>query len=367
MMRISFARRRDHEALSLLIRLIRRPATTLYAGLLSVAIAFATLVPVVAWAETRLVVFSTLDLDQLEPYRKAFEAENPDIKIVWQRDATGIITARILAEKNNPSADAIFGLAVTSMILLDREGILEPYAPKELAQIKPSFRDSKNPPTWVGIDAWGSVLCYNTTEAAKLGLRRPTSWQDLLDPALKDKIVMPHPASSGTGFFAVSAWIQMFGEVKAWEFMDRLDQNIAVYLHSGTQPCRMAGTGEYPIGISSDSSAAIVKKAGAPIDPLIMKDGNGWDMDATAIVKGTKNLEAAKRLADWSASRKANELYSQHLGIVAVEGLTTSNPFYPAGIEPTLIKNDFTWAADNRARILAEWEKRYGGKSAKRN
>lgn len=33
-----------------------------------------------------------------------------------------------------------------------------------------------------------------------------------------------------------------------------------------------------------------------------MTDGNGWDMDATAIIKGTKNLDAAKRLADWAAT-----------------------------------------------------------------
>jgi iron(III) transport system substrate-binding protein len=320
-----------------------------------------------AEAQTRLVVFSTLELDQLEPYRQAFEADHPDIKITWQRDATGVVTARIVAEKNNPSADAVWGLAVTSMILLDREGILLPYAPKELDRIKPNFRDGKNPPSWVGIDGWASALCYNPIEGAKLNLSRPTSWFDLLDVRFKDRIVMPHPASSGTGFFTVSAWIQMFGEARAWDYMDKLDRNIAVYVHSGTQPCRMAGTGEFPIGISAETSVANVKKTGAPIEALIMKEGGGWDMDATAIIKGTKNLEAAKRLADWAASRRANELYSQHLGIVAMAGLTTSNPHYPPGVEASLIKNDFVWAADNRARILAEWQKRYEGKAAKRN
>lgn len=364
-MRISCGRKAS-AAVEWLHGLLKVRHISLKAAYVAIALCFAVgAVP--ATAQTRLTVFSTLELDQLEPYRHAFEADNPDIKIVWQRDATGVVTAKVMAEKNNPSADAIWGLAVTSMILLDREGILVPYAPNGLEQIKPSFRDAKNPPAWVGIDAWASALCYNTIEAAKSGLPRPTTWQELLNPALKDKIVMPHPASSGTGYFAVSAWIQTFGEAKAWEYMDKLDQNIAVYVHSGTQPCRMAGTGEYLIGISSDSSAAIVKKSGAPIDALIMKDGSGWDMDATAIIKGTKNLDAAKRLADWAASRRANELYSQHLGMVAIAGLATSNPNYPAGVEQSLIKNDFAWAADNRARILAEWEKRYGGKAAKRN
>ena len=35
----------------------------------------------------------------------------------------------------------------------------------------------------------------------------------------------------------------------------------------------------------------------------------------------------------------------------------------PGDIEAMLIKNDFAWAAANRERILAEWSKRYDGKS----
>ncbi len=320
-----------------------------------------------AHAQTPLVVFSTLDLEQIEPFRKAFEADNPDIKVVLQRDSTGVVAARVMAEKANPSADVIWGLALTSMIVLDREGILMPYAPRGLEKIKSSFRDAKTPPNWVGMGGWASALCFNTVEAAKLGLARPASWHDLLDPKYKNRIVMPHPASSGTGFFAVSAWIQLFGEAKAWEFMDGLDQNIMTYVHSGTQPCRLAGAGEFPIGISSEVSYLNVKASGAPVDALLMKEGGGWDMDTTAIIKGAKNVDAARRLADWSASHKANELYAKHLGIVAVNGISTTQPNYPPGVEASLIKNDFAWAADNRTRILAEWQRRYEGKAAKRN
>ena len=32
-----------------------------------------------------------------------------------------------------------------------------------------------------------------------------------------------------------------------------------------------------------------------------------------------------------------------------------------------MIKNDFAWASENRARILAEWARRYDGKAAKKN
>ncbi|MCB2000019.1 MAG: ABC transporter substrate-binding protein, partial [Rhodoferax sp.] len=48
------------------------------------------------------------------------------------------------------------------------------------------------------------------------------SWADLTKPVYKDSIVMPNPASSGTGYQAVYAWLQIMGEKAGWEFMDKL-------------------------------------------------------------------------------------------------------------------------------------------------
>ena len=315
----------------------------------------------------RLEVYSTLEVENINDFKKSFEAENPDIEIVWNRDSTGVVTARILAEQSVQRADAIWGLAVTSMLALDKRGLLEPYAPKNLAAIKPAFRDPANPPAWVGMEAWVAAVCFNTVEAAKLGLARPVSWFDLTEPRFKGKLTMPHPASSGTGYFHVSAWIQMFGEARAWEFMDRLHDNIAVYEHSGTRPCRLAAAGEYPAGISYELAAASARQKGAPIEGLMMKEGGGWDMDAAAILRGTKKPEAARRLMDFASSRKANELYASFVSQVAMPGIASHIPDYPAGVAESMIKNDFAWASENRTRILEEWVRRYDGKAAKKN
>ena len=337
-----------------------------FVGVIAAALALAAVLPALAQAKTRLVVVSTLEVEHISKFKEAFEADNPDIEIAWARDSTGVVTARLLAEKDNPRADAIWGLAATSMLLLDREGILEPYAPANLAAIKPAFRDPRDPPHWVGMEAWAAALCFNTIEAEKLKVPRPVSWFDLLDPAFRGRLVMPHPASSGTGYFHVAAWIQMFGEDAAWRFMDRLHDNIAVYLHSGSTPCRLASTGEYVVGISYELAGANAKQIGAPIDVLLMKEGGGWDMDAAGLLKGTRHPAAAKRLLDWAASRKANELYSRFVSQVAIEGISSPRPFYPEGVAQSMIKNDFAWASENRARILAEWQRRYEGKAAKR-
>ncbi|MDQ2103596.1 putative 2-aminoethylphosphonate ABC transporter substrate-binding protein [Azospirillum isscasi] len=313
---------------------------------------------------TRLTVYTALENEQLDPYRKAFEADNPGVEIRWVRDSTGIITAKLLAEKDNPQADVIWGVAASSLMILDAQGMLLPYAPKEAGALKAAFRDAKTPPAWVGMDAWMGAICFNTVEAEKKKLPKPTSWADLAKPEYEGQIVMPNPASSGTGFLSVSGWLQTMGEPAGWAYMDRLDRNIAVYTHSGSKPCKMAAAGEYPIGISIEYTGAQQKTKGAPIDVILASEGAGWEMEATAIVKGTKNLEAAQKLADWAATRKANELYVNFYQVTAHPGVTKDTPNYPKDAEAAMIKtNDFRWAAEHRDAILAEWSKRYDAKS----
>jgi iron(III) transport system substrate-binding protein len=339
-------------------RIVRRFAI---AGLACwLALAFA----VGAEAATKLKVYTAFEPEQLEPYKRAFEKANPDIEIQWVRDSTGIITARLLAEKANPQADAVWGLAASSLMILDQQDMLEPYAPKGIEAIKPNFKSDKTPPTWVGADAWMAAICFNTIEAKKSGIPAPASWEDLLRPEYKGKITMPNPASSGTGFLTVSGWMQTMGEEAAWAFMDKLNENIAAYTHSGSKPCKQAAAGEHPLGISIEYTGASLKSKGAPIDVILPKEGSGWDMEATAILKGAKNLDAAKTLADWAVSREANELYGRFYAVVARSDVKPDIPNYPAGAEAQMIENnDFAWAAANRERILAEWSKRYDAKS----
>src|SRR5471030_2897765 len=41
-----------------------------------------------AQQRTRLLVYSTLEPENIADFKKAFEAENPDVEIVWMRDST---------------------------------------------------------------------------------------------------------------------------------------------------------------------------------------------------------------------------------------------------------------------------------------
>ena len=326
------------------------------------ALAFVASVGFKAHAET-LTVYTAVEAEDLKKYASRFNEDHPDIEIKWVRDSTGIVTAKLLAEKNNPKADIVWGLAATSLMLLGNEGMLEPYSPKGVEKLDPKFRDSANPTSWTGMDAWVASICVNTVEAAKYSLPTPTKWRDLLNPVYKGHVIMPNPNSSGTGFLDVSSWLQLFGEGGGWTFMDGLHENIARYTHSGSAPCKLAASGEIPIGVSFAFRGAKSKAKGAPLDIIIPEEGIGWDMEATAIIKGTPNMKAAMTLADWSISRKANEMYNEGYAVVAMPGVAKAVEFFPPEVATKMIDNDFAWAAQNRKRILAEWQGRYDSKS----
>lgn len=335
----------------------------LLAAALTAAVGLLAAGPALA-QKTQLTVYTSLETDQLKAYQAAFEKANPGIEIVWVRDSTGIITARLLAEKANPKADVIMGVAATSMAIFDAEGMLQPYAPAGLQRIAPQYRDPKNPPAWVGMDVWGATICFNTVEAAKRNIPKPETWKDLTKPVYKGQVVMPHPASSGTGFFDVTAWLQLWGEKDGWAYMDALHENIAQYMHSGSRPCAAAANGEYVVGISFEYRANREKAQGKPIELVFPKEGLGWDLEAVGIHRGTKNLAAAQKLLDWAISDEAMGLYANNFAIVAVPALSKPLPNVPGDYASRLVKNDFAWAAKNRDRILAEWSKRYESKAA---
>ena len=340
---------------------VDRPFRRLAAALAATAFA----VSGAAFAQkTPLTVYTALETDQLKAYQEGFNKAHPDIEITWVRDSTGVITAKLLAEKANPRADVVMGVAATSMGVFDAEGMLQAYAPQGLSRIASQYRDPKNPPAWVGMDVWGATICFNTVEAAKRGIPKPESWKDLTKPIYKGQVVMPHPASSGTGFFDVTAWLQMFGEAEGWKFMDGLHENIAQYMHSGSRPCASAANGEYVVGISFEYRANREKAQGKPIDLVFPKEGLGWDLEAIGIHKGTKQQAAAQKLVDWAVSDPAMALYAKNFAIVAVPSLSQPLPNVPANYGSMLARNDFAWAAKNRDKILAEWSRRYESKAA---
>lgn len=336
---------------------------------LSIMICFALLMVLSTGAAMAadLVVYTALEDDEISVYRKDFEAKHPEIELKLVRDSTGIITARLLAEKDNPVADVVWGTAATSLLVADDLGMLAPYNPEGVENVKAGMKDSNNKVAhWVGIKAWVTGIVGNTIEMKKKGLKMPQSYANLLRPEYRGQLVMPNPASSGTGFLTVSAILQLMGEEAGWDYLDHLDKNIALYTHSGSKPAKMAGKGEFPIGLSFAYRGFKQRSKGEPVEIAFPKEGSGYDVEANALIKKPRIKKEAKTFLDWAISKDAMAMYAKVYPIVATDVKVDAPDGWPADPATVLIDNDLMWAAKNRKRILKEWTKRYDGKSEPR-
>jgi iron(III) transport system substrate-binding protein len=310
----------------------------------------------VARAET-ITVYTSYEEDELAAFLEEMKQDLPDLDVDVLRLSTGDLQARILAESANPQHDVIWGWAVTSMVDPRILELLEAYEPANLDRVPARFRDPEG--RWFAVTGYMAAFCVNNEVLKAKNLPMPTSWEDLLDPVYEGEIVMPNPASSGTGYLQIASILQMKGEEAGWEYLRGLDKNIAQYIKSGSRPCNSASQGEYAIGASFALRAIKNIAEGYPITMVIPAEGAGNELEANALMASSDNKEAAQRFLDWTLSDRAVATYYDWKEIVTVSGGAMPENFKAAGlpddIGSVMWDMDFAWSAENRDRILEQW------------
>ena len=307
-----------------------------------------------------ITVYTALEEDDVRVYLAEFAKARPGIKVNVLRLSTGDLIARILAEKSNPRHDIIWGTAVTQVSDPRVLEMAEPYRPKGIDAVKGQFKDPAG--RWFATTGYFAGFCVNTETLKKHNLPMPASWQDLLNPVYKGHIVMPNAASSGTGYLQIVSLLQMKGEDKGWQFLKDLDRNIAQYIKSGSRPCKMAATGEYAIGLSFAFSGVKQIMEGYPIKLVIPKEGAGYEVEVSALMKTSKNKDDAKQFLDWLLTLDAAKLYGERAEMSSVPGAKPTEAVLkaglPADVSSVLYKMDFDKSAKDKDRIVSEWKQK---------
>lgn len=308
-----------------------------------------------------ITVYTAYEEDEAAAFLEKAHEAMPDVKVNMLRLSQGDLVARIIAEKGNPQHDLLWGFAASAIVNPEIEEMLEPYTPAGIENIPAQFRSPED--KWFAVSGYMAAFCVNNERLEAKGLEMPTSWADLTDPAFKGEVVMPNPASSGTGYIQISSLLQMMGEEKGWAFLDKLDGNVAQYIKSGSKPCHAASAGEYVVGASYDMRAIKNIGEGYPITMVIPSEGSGNELEANALVASSDNKEDAKRFLDWTVTPEAATAYGKWKAIVTMSGGEKPQQFLDAGLpqdtSDVLHPTDFTAAAEDHDAIIAEWQKRY--------
>ncbi|GAK59081.1 extracellular solute-binding protein family 1 [Candidatus Vecturithrix granuli] len=315
----------------------------------------------IASAKDTVIVYTALENDEVVSYLEIAKKDLPDLDIQAIRLSTGELGARMLAEKDNPQADVIWGWALTNMAEFVPKGMLTPYKPQGWELIPDNFKDAEG--YWTAIDLYAAAFVVNTKVMEAENLPMPKGWKDLLNPAYKGKLLMPNPASSGTGFLQIASLLVLLDpeykskpieENKAWDFLKELDHNMDQYIKSGSKPGKLAASGEYAIGCSFAYVYASLKEQEFPVALILPEEGVGFELEANALLTGAKNEEAAKKFLDWAISKSAMEGYAKFKLGVTYPGLPGPKNL-PALDTINLAPMDFPWQSENRVKILETW------------
>ena len=289
-------------------------------------------------------------------------AKSTGIRVNMSLKGSGEALAQLIAERANPKTDVWFGGTGDPHLQAAEQDLTLEYKSATLSQLHGWAQQQAVQSKYrtVGIYSGPLGFGYNSELIAKKKLPVPKTWNDLLNPAFKGEIQVANPAASGTAYTMVATLVQLMGEDKAFDYMKSLHKNISQYTRSGTGSIKAVARGETTVSISFVHDGPGEKMQGFPVETITPAEGTGAEIGSMSIIKGARNLDAAKKFYEWALTPQA-----QQFGAASRQFQLPSNKATP--IDPRVpdfkkikfIDYDYAkyGASAERRRLIARWEK----------
>lgn len=291
-------------------------------------------------------------------------AKASGIKTNYVRLGAGEVLARLQASQGE--FDVWSGGQAENHLIADKKGFVERYKSPSASALPEKYNDPDG--VWSGFYTDSIGFCSNKDELNNLGVDVPQSWEDLLNPKLKGKIVMAHPATAGVGYmvlFTIQTW-KDGNRQAALDYLKELNKNVLQYSKSSATSTEMAGRGEIAVGIALDSDCAKAKDIGFDsLEYSYPSEGTGYEVGAVSVLSGARNKDAAKKYMDWILSKEAQDLYGS---VPSFAAPTLPDAKLGKGVPPQDKVNQVKWdlvkASTDRDDFIKEFSAQIVSQSA---
>ena len=301
-------------------------------------------------------VYSIWPENWARPMFEEFEKAT-GVKVNFVRFSSGEALARVIAEKNNPRVDVLFGGPVETFAAGMNEGLFEPYQSPSFAKLPARFREPSG--LWMAIADDPLVFMTNDKFLKENNLKAPTSWDDLLAAPYKNMLQMADARTSGTAVTRIFSILEVNGrdETKAFAYMKKLRPNVQLYTKSGGGGTLPVGLGQAGGGIFFIVDALDTKAKGYDVTISFPKEGIGTAAEGIALLKGAKNPELGKKLIDWATSPAMQNQFAKYkVNFVPAHPDVAIEPSLAAVIKgANIFPIDAAYAGANRKRIVDRW------------
>ena len=309
-----------------------------------------------------LVLYSSMTEADLEALTTCFNEVYPDNNNEVITGSAGEFTAKIQAEAGNPQGDVTWGG------LADSDG--DKYA--EIFEAWVSDHDDEQmegystPNGLYSMDHLSTVcFCVNTELEKELGLNIQ-SYEDLLDPKLKGKIVFSDPNSSSAAWNNLCNIFSVYGidTQESWDYIDALLENMVVVEKSSV--CfNSVSDGEYVVGLTYEDGAIKLNQSAAQLGPEAVTEvrypSNGTSASAfgVAVVQGAPHMAAAKAFVNWVTSAEGQSAMAEYmegtLRFTNANYVSPDNAWLKASSDITWVTRDVPTLTAQKADLLAKW------------
>ena len=188
---------------------------------------------------------------------------------------------------------------------------------------------------------------------ARQKLELPESYEDLLDPQYKDLISMPNPASSGTGYMFLLSLVNAWGEDRAFEYFDKLSENILSFTSSGSGPVNALTTGEAAIALGMTANAVTkINDDGANFKLLFFAEGSPYSMYAQGVIAGRETDEDVMRVFEYLSTTVNEGMLNYYYPEKIYKDLDVQLPNYPTDIKYADMSGN---TPERKDALLAKW------------
>ena len=230
----------------------------------------------------------------------------------------GDVRNRLIAEKNSPIADAVFGLDAINWQMLKNEDVLEPYVPVWADEVSDGLNDPEG--YYHAIVKQAIIMVYDSNQLS--ADEAPTDWPDLWqNEAFHGRYEVSSDLGGGTprnvltGILIRSA--DPNGDLgisdEGWAEIEKYYQN-GVPAESGVDLYAKISDTSSPVVIGQMWSSGVEardEQYGTSTSYVVPEIGVPYIVEGVAMVKGTKNEEEVKRFIDWFGSAQIQGEWAQ--------------------------------------------------------
>lgn len=306
----------------------------------------ASLQPLVdaATKEGQLVWYTPSTKGDVDAIIAAFRKKYPGIKVDYLRLASGQLSQRFAAERSSGAPTSDIYTVTDPVFQLDalKKGWIVPLQDAKLPNYPGDFPakyiDSSAGTVIFGMTA--SVIAYNTDLVR--GTDIPQTWEDVLNPKWKGKILVPDPRSTAS---YIGTWSALLTKLPP-DYIERLLALKPRFVEGGAVPATQllaAGEGAFVIpGLGSASRDAA--RSGAPIK-FLLPDMSAGPQAIIGINSQARNPNAARLFATFLISPEARS-------VVADSSQASISPYDEAAAMKVLPILPEYFEAQNASRIL---------------